>query len=214
MSSNDTVRILIVDDHPMMRKGIRDLLELEPDLELAGEAATGEEAIRQAVANEPDVILLDLNMRGMSGLDTLRNLRDADVFCRILVFTVSDNRQDVLACLRNGADGYVLKDAEPEDLLDSIRRVAAGRTVISDELAHVLADAIRQRDNGPSSKLDLLTAREREILVKIKEGLSNKMIGAQLNITEGTVKVHVKNLLKKMNFRSRVEAAVWATENL
>ncbi|MBD9499419.1 two-component system response regulator NarL [Pseudomonas sp. BGr12] len=209
--TDDRARILLVDDHPMMRKGVVQLLEFEEDLQVVGEAGSGEEALRMAAELEPDMILLDLNMKGMTGLDTLRAMRENGEDARIVVFTVSDDRNDVINVLRAGADGYLLKDMEPERLLEHIRQAATGQLTISPQLTQVLAQALRG-DDRPKG-IEELTDRERQILRQLAHGYSNKMIARKLDITEGTVKVHVKRVLHKLGMRSRVEAAVWAVEN-
>lgn len=209
--TDDRARILLVDDHPMMRKGVIQLLEFEDDLQVVGEAGSGDEALRMAAELEPDMILLDLNMKGMTGLDTLRALRENGEDARIVVFTVSDDRNDVINVLRAGADGYLLKDMEPERLLEHIRQAATGQLTISPQLTQVLAQALRG-DDRPKG-IEELTDRERQILRQLAHGYSNKMIARKLDITEGTVKVHVKRVLHKLGMRSRVEAAVWAVEN-
>ena len=199
----------------MMRRGLRDLLELEDDLELIGEAGNGEDAIRLALEIEPDLILMDLNMPGIDGLETTRRMRDADIDARIVMFTVSDEQSHVLEALRNGADGYLLKDMDAEQLIEQIRIAATGRMALSPELTQVLAEAIRVRPK-PSGQVQFssLTKREKEVLRLIAKGQSGtRMIARKLGITEGTVKVHVKNLLHKLGLRSRVEAAVWVLEN-
>ncbi|MFV3303909.1 two-component system response regulator NarL [Pseudomonas sp. NY15181] len=209
--TDDRARILLVDDHPMMRKGVVQLLEFEDDLQVVGEAGSGEEALRLAAELAPDMILLDLNMKGMTGLDTLRAMRENGEDARIVVFTVSDDRNDVINVLRAGADGYLLKDMEPERLLEHIRQAATGQLTISPQLTQVLAQALRG-DDRPKG-IEELTDRERQILRQLSNGYSNKMIARKLDITEGTVKVHVKRVLHKLGMRSRVEAAVWAVEN-
>lgn len=207
----DKHSILIVDDHPLMRKGLRQLIDMDEGLECIGEAASGDDAVRLAVANEPDVILLDLNMPGMSGIDTLKALRTAEIFSRVIVFTVSDNQDDVITALKAGADGYLLKDTDPDEVMAAIHQVVDGQLTISEKLSQVLASAIsKRREIGPN--IDSLTDRERQILKAIAAGYSNKIIGRKLDIAEGTVKVHVKKVLKKLGFRSRVEAAIWAVE--
>jgi len=197
-----------------MRRGLRDLLDLEDDLETVGEAGNGEDAIRLAQQIEPDLILMDLNMPGIDGLETTRRMRDADIDARIIMFTVSDEQGHVLEALRNGADGYLLKDMDAEQLIEQIRIAATGRMALSPELTQVLAEAIRVRPK-PTGQVQFssLTKREKEVLRQIAKGQSNKMIARKLGITEGTVKVHVKNLLHKLGLRSRVEAAVWVLEN-
>ncbi len=208
--SNSTV--LLVDDHPLLRKGVRQLLELESDIVVVGEASNGVDAVSLAKELDPDLVLLDLSMKGMDGIETLAAMRAANVGSRIVVFTVSDDRSDVVAALKSGADGYLLKDTEPEELVDSIRRACLGKLVLSEELAEVLALSFRQDKNPQGPDLGALTRRELQILKYVAEGLSNKLVGRKLDIAESTVKVHVKHLLKKLGLRSRVEAAIWMVE--
>ena len=205
----DVATLMIVDDHPLLRKGLRQLLELEDDLDLVAEASSGKEALVLAEEHDPDLIVLDLNMQGMDGIETLKALRANGVASRIVMLTVSDHDEDVVAAITNGADGFLLKDMEPEDIIEKIRQAALGKMVISDRLAEVLASALRRPEKKTSNVLDTLTSRELEILKLIAKGLSNKLIARELDISDGTVKVHVKHLLKKMNLKSRVEAAVW-----
>ena len=205
--------ILVIDDHPLFRRGVTQLLALEPQLRVVGEASTGEEGVELAARLDPDLILLDLNMKSLNGIDTLKRLREAGSEARIVMLTVSDNADDVVAAIRAGADGYLLKDMEPEELLARIRNALFGRMVLSDNLTHVLAQALRGEALAAGRDTAQLTDRERDILACLATGMSNKLIARELNITEGTVKVHVKNLLKKLGFRSRVEAAVWAVEH-
>ncbi|MCK0104945.1 two-component system response regulator NarL [Marinobacter sp. S0848L] len=206
--------ILLIDDHPLLRRGIKQLIELEPDMNVAGEANSGAEGIELALKIEPDLILMDLNMPEMDGIEALRKLREHNISSRIIMFTVSDQEDDVVAALRAGADGYLLKDMEPEDMIAQLHQAAVGKLVISDRLTTLLAEALRSNKPHKSSRpdYDSLTPREKDILKLIAEGLSNKMIGRKLDISDGTVKVHVKHLLKKLNLRSRVEVAVWAVE--
>ena len=214
MTDDLTQTIITIDDHPLFRKGLADLIEMDDSLVLIGEAASGEEGLTLAVELEPDLILLDINMKGMDGLETLQALKAADLDSRVMMLTVSDNEEDVLAAIRAGADGYLLKDMEPEDTLESIRAAASGKLVVSDRLTELLAAALRSEANTPQdSEEAALTQREHEILELISEGLSNKLIARALNISPGTVKVHVKNVLRKLNLNSRVEAAVWALKH-
>jgi two-component system nitrate/nitrite response regulator NarL len=208
MSSN-AASIMLVDDHPLLRKGLRQLISMDADLEVVAEASSGADAITQGVELDPDLILLDLNMQGMNGLETLRNLRDQGVTSRIVMLTVSDADDDVLQAISLGADGYLLKDMEPEDLLEQIKRALNGKMVLSEKVTQILATAIRSPNNKDAGEIDALTQRELEILKLIAKGLSNKLIARELDISDGTVKVHVKHLLKKLHLRSRVEAAVW-----
>lgn len=204
--------LIVIDDHPLFRKGVSQLIAMDDQLELVGEASSGEEGVKLARQLDPDLILLDLNMKGMSGIDTLRAIRQAGLDARVIILTVSDNADDLIAAIRAGADGYLLKDMEPEDLLARIRDALFGRMAISDSLNGLLAQALREEALEAGRSVSALTERERAILGCLANGLSNKLIGRELNIAEGTVKVHIKNLLKKLSFRSRVEAAVWAVE--
>jgi len=206
---NQAATVLLVDDHPLLRKGLAQLIELEDELEVIGEASSGIEALSLAAKYEPDLIVLDLNMQGMDGLETLRALREANISSRIIMLTVSDNDEDVVCAITYGADGYLLKDMDPEQILQKIKEAALGKMVISEKLTHILAGAIRKGDNNKTSLLAKLTSREHEILKQIAKGLSNKLIARELDISDGTVKVHVKHILKKLSLRSRVEAAVW-----
>lgn len=206
-------RIMLVDDHPMMRRGMRQLIEMQEGLRVVAEAGSGEEALALAEANNPDMILMDLNMKGMDGIQTVEALRKNGVAACILMISVSDNDEDVIAALRAGADGYLLKDLEPEELAEALLRAERGQLLLSPQLTRVLASTLREAVTDRRGLAGELTGRERQILAMIAAGSSNKLIGKELGITEATVKVHVKHLLKKLNFRSRVEAAVWAVSN-
>ncbi len=205
----DTATLMIVDDHPLLRKGLRQLIEFEDELEIIAEASGGAEALQLVSENEPDLIILDLNMQGMDGIETLKAMRTQGVTSRIVMYTVSDHDEDVVAAITAGADGFLLKDMDPEDVLDKIKQAALGKMVISDRLTEVLASALRRPQKKVNNVLESLTGRELEILKLIAKGLSNKLIARELDISDGTVKVHVKHLLKKMELKSRVEAAVW-----
>ena len=212
--SAEITTLIAIDDHPLFRKGVSDLIGMEDCLSLIGEAANGEDGLALAKEVKPNIILLDLNMKGMDGIATLKAIKEAELDARVIMLTVSDHEEDVVAALRAGADGYLLKDMEPEDTLDYLRQAAAGKMVISERLTALLAHALRHEASHPSNLSAAgLTAREDQILKLIARGLSNKMIARELDITEGTVKVHVKHLLKKLNLRSRVEVAVWAVNN-
>lgn len=203
--------ILLVDDHPLMRRGLRQLIETGDELDVVGEAASGEQALAMQQELQPDLILLDQQMPGLSGIETLQRLRRSGYAGKVLLYTVSDDSEDVRAAMRHGADGYLLKDMEPEDLLRQLRAALAGSVVISERLARQLDDSLQV---DPLRAVGELTTREAEVLRMLVAGNSNKMIGVNLGITEGTVKVHVKNLFQKLGLRSRVEAVVWAMERL
>jgi two-component system nitrate/nitrite response regulator NarL len=214
MESRHTV--LVVDDHPLFRKGVVQLLAMEPSIDVVGEAGNRAQALALVQQHEPDLILLDVNLKAESGLDILATIKADDPSRRVVMLTVSDAADDLIGAIRAGADGYLLKDMEPEQLLDRVRASLAGETVIGEALAARLASALRQEAQdsagGVRRDLSLLTDREQQVLRCLADGQSNKRIARTLSITEGTVKVHVKNLLKKLSFRSRVEAAVWMAQ--
>jgi two-component system nitrate/nitrite response regulator NarL len=209
MIASDPQTVLLIDDHPLFRKGVRQLIDMGGDFALIGEAADGATGLELARRLKPDLILLDINMKGMNGLETLRAIREADLDSRVIMLTVSDQEEDLVEALRAGADGYLLKDMEPEQLLASLKTAAQGRTALSERLVDMLAHALRAQARPADPEMAGLTKRELAILHLIAEGLSNKLIARRLDISEGTVKVHVKHLLKKLGLRSRVEAAVW-----
>ncbi len=212
MNKAKTSTIIIIDDHPLFRKGVADLIALDDSLSLVGEAACGEEGLALAAGLSPDLVLLDLNMKGMDGLETLRAIKKTGISSRVIILTVSDNEEHVVAALRAGADGYLLKDMEPEEILERLKVAANGRLVISDKLTELLAHALREEAAPKDPDQAGLTEREEQILNLIARGLSNKLIARELDITEGTVKVHVKHLLKKLNLHSRLEAAIWVVD--
>lgn len=209
----ENTRVLVIDDHPLLRKGACQLLELTEGFTVVGEAASGREGIELAKQLDPDLILLDLNMKGINGLETLRTLRDMGEDARIILLTVSNAPEDLIAAIRAGADGYILKDNDPDDILSLIGNAMQGQTAISPELASLLAAALREESVTEQRSQASLTERESAILKCLAAGMSNKLIARELDIMESTVKVHVRNLLKKLKFRSRVEAAVWAVAN-
>lgn len=205
----DKATILLIDDHPMLRNGVKQLLSLDTTLTVVGEAGDGIQGVKLAEELDPDLILLDLNMPGMNGFETLDQLRLRSLSGRIVVFSVSNYSDDLITALKRGADGYLLKDMEPEELLAALKQAAAGKMVVSPTLTPILAQSLREDRSEGKRDIDQLTPRERDILKLIAQGLSNKMIARKLDITESTVKVHVKHLLKKMKLKSRVEVAVW-----
>lgn len=213
MTTEKAATILLIDDHPMLRSGVNQLISMDSGLQVIAEASNGEQGIALAEYHDPDLILLDLNMPGMNGLETLDCLRQKALSGRVVVFSVSNHEDDVVSALKRGADGYLLKDAEPEELLKALHQAAAGQMVLSETLTAVLATHLRK--SYPTAERDTqpLTLRERDILKLIAQGLSNKLIARNLMIAESTVKVHVKNLLKKMKLKSRVEAAIWVLQD-
>jgi len=210
MNAEPIQNVLIIDDHPLFRKGLMQLMQTADEFKIVGEASGGNDGIKLAHALKPDMILLDLNMKDMSGIDVLKALKSTDLDARIIMLTVSDNADDLASAIRAGADGYLLKDMEPEDLIENIRAGALGKMTLNDKLTGMLARVLNEGSKPKNSSEAGLTDQENKILELISTGKSNKIIAYDLGITEGTVKVHVKHLLKKLNFKSRVEAALWA----
>ncbi|RKF20216.1 response regulator [Alginatibacterium sediminis] len=209
---SDIIRTLVVDDHPLMRKGVVQFLQAEDDFEVVAEASDGAAAIDLAQEHDFDLILLDLNMKGLSGFDTLKMLREKDVNCRIIILTVSDSKNDVIRLINAGADGYLLKDMDPDALVSTLRQAIGGQQAISEQLIPYL-DCLDDIDDF-HHRLEDLTRRELQTLQHIARGLSNREVADALNITEGTVKVHVKSLLRKLKAKSRVEMTVMYLEHL
>ncbi len=201
------IRVMLVDDHPLMRRGINQLLSFEDDFEVIAEASNGTDAVALAHEDEPDLILLDLNMKGMSGLDTLHALRADGCSSTIVILTVSDSAADIEALVKSGTDGYLLKDSEPDELVDLLKKAAKGSKAYSQTVAQYLEDR-----SGQPDVFDTLTDRESQILAEVAKGFRNKQIADHLFISEATVKVHMKSLLKKLSVPSRTAATVMYLE--
>ena len=207
------MRVLIIDDHALFRVGLQGLLE-QRDIEVAGAVSSGEEGIRLAEEINPDIILLDLRMPDMGGLEVLQKLRESKSSIPVVMLTTSNEEADLIKSLRSGAQGYLLKDMEPDELVSALRDIENGKNVVAQDLTDALARMVQGEtnvddDNGPFSEL---TPREMEILCLLADGQSNKLIARNLGISDGTVKLHVKAILRKLGIHSRVEAAVIAVE--
>ncbi|MCK9379515.1 MAG: response regulator [Sulfuritalea sp.] len=210
----EAIRVMLVDDHTLFRKGLAELLEQRGEITVAGIAGNAEDACHILGEVRPDVIITDLNMPHSGGLSLLRQLRVEGWNGPVLILTVSDAEEDLAAALQAGAKGYLLKDMEPEDVVDAVQRAVRGETVVAPAMTLKLVNLL-QGGNAAATKADtlkLLTAREREILQQLSHGLSNKAIARVLDISHDTVKLHVKHILAKLNLTSRVEAAVFAVE--
>jgi two-component system nitrate/nitrite response regulator NarP len=199
---------MLVDDHPLMRRGIGQLLGFEEEFVVVGETSNGADAIAMAKEQEPDLILLDLNMKGMSGLDTLKALREDDFQGYIVILTVSDSPADIDALIKAGADGYLLKDTEPDELVDLLLSLNQGNKVFS----HTVMKYLEQRSNT-DDVFSTLTEREMQILKEVAKGFRNRQIAERLFISESTVKVHMKSLLRKLKVPSRTAATVLYLES-
>jgi DNA-binding NarL/FixJ family response regulator len=203
-------RVLIVDDHTLFRSGVR--AELEPLLEVAGEAGTVEEAVRAISEHEPDVVLLDVHMPDGGGVEVIRRSAEAGERPTFLALSVSDAAEDVIAVIRAGARGYVTKNISPPDLADAVRRVHDGDAVFSPRLAGFVLDAFAGPAPEPETELDLLTPREREVLQHIARGYMYKEIALRLDISPKTVEAHVSSVLRKLQLSSRHELTRWAAQ--
>lgn len=209
-----TLRILLVDDHALFRSGIRLLLQQEAEFEIVGEAADGLDAVKRTQQLSPDVVLLDLNMPGLSGLEALQLIKQDRPECTVLILTVSEEGDELAQALRSGANGYLLKNMDADALIQSIRKAAAGIPVIADSMTVKLVAQLQKSamHNTSDADVERLTPREREILQSLARGESNKEIARRFNLAESTVKIHVQSILKKLKLSSRVQAAVYAVE--
>ena len=212
-TERNSLRVLIVDDHTLFRSGLGELLERR-GIEVCAAVGDGEEGCRLAAELEPDVVLLDLRMPELDGLSVLERLAALGLDCAVVMLTTSSDERDLVTSLRSGARGYLLKDMEPDQLVDALAAVVEGETVVAPEMTSVLAKVVKggELESDRPDRFSALTPREFEILRHLAEGQSNKEIARDLGITDGTVKLHVRSILRKLEVRSRVEAAVIAVE--
>lgn len=210
------MRVLLIDDHALVRRGMEELLRSR-HVEVVASVGSGEEGIRAARELKPDIVLLDIKMPVMNGIETLSRMREQGVTTPVLMLTMSRDDADLHAALKGGAQGYLLKDMEPEELVPALEVAVSGGNVVAREMVDTLARLVRgplqEEPRSAPAPLADLTPREQEILQHLAEGRSNKMIARELDITDGTVKLHVKAILRKLGLRSRVEAAVLAVEH-
>ncbi|MDK2784703.1 MAG: hypothetical protein PWQ41_1671 [Bacillota bacterium] len=207
----DKIRVLVVDDHPLVRSGIRKVVELEDDIEIVGEAGTAREALSEVAATRPDVVLMDLDLPDASGVEATRQIKQKYPNVGVVALTIHDDRDYLLEMVRAGAEGYVLKDVEPGGLVSAIRAIKQGNSYMSPPAAKkLLGEFTRLASGGEEEKVDGLTAREQEVLCLIARGQSNKEIGKTLAISEKTVKNHVTSIFRKIGVDDRTEAALYA----
>jgi two-component system, NarL family, nitrate/nitrite response regulator NarL len=213
MTAPTSIRVLVADDHPLFRKGVASLLSEEPGFEVIGEASNGQEAIEKARDLMPDVILMDVSMPGVNGLEATQRIKQEIPYVRIVILTVSDEDQNLFEAIKHGAQGYLLKKIDPQTLFRTLRGAMAGEAPLSRSMAtKLLAEFGRQsrRASQPPTPTGTLTEREKEVLGLLAAGKTNKEIAGALAIAENTVKNHLKNILEKLHLENRVQAATYA----
>lgn len=211
----EKIRVLLVDDHTLFRSGIKSLLQRNDDFEVIGEAGDGLDGIKRVRSLKPDVVLIDLHMPGVSGLEAVKVIAEEMPEVNVLMLTVSEDAQDLMDALRAGASGYLLKNIETDTLVDAIRRAAQGESVISQQMTAKLVQGVRSQPKVAPAQLERerFSPRERDILNALAHGDSNKEIARTLDLAESTVKIHVQNIFKKLNMSSRVQVALYAVEH-
>ncbi|MEN3585010.1 response regulator transcription factor [Streptomyces sp. ZYX-F-203] len=207
----EPIKVLLVDDHQVVRRGLRTFLEIQDDIEVVGEAADGAEGVARAEESRPDVVLLDVRMPGMDGVEALRRLGELENPPRVLVVTSFTERRTVVPTLRAGAAGYVYKDVDPDALACAIRSVHAGHVLLQAEVAGALL--VGDQAGPGAGRAGALTERESQVLGLIADGRSNREIARTLVLSEKTVKTHVSNILMKLDLSDRTQAALWAVRN-
>jgi two-component system, NarL family, nitrate/nitrite response regulator NarL len=207
-------RILIADDHPHARKAILAMLEDDPYFEIIGQAKSGNEAINMSQQLNPDIILMDIQMPELNGLEATKIIKEKAPFIKIIILSVSDNVADLFTAVQYGAQGYLLKNMDPDEWIQYLHSVVEGKSDVTRGMAGKLLYQFREKDLENSPQTNLLTRREKEILLLIGDGMSNKQIANQLFISENTVKNHIKNLLEKLQLENRVQLAVYAIKHI
>ena len=212
--ADDAIKVLIVDDHALFRRGLQMVLENEPDIDVVGEGGDGQEAIDMAEKAAPDVVLMDVRMPKHSGIEATRQIKDMIPSTKILMLTISDEEADLYEAIKAGASGYLLKEISIEEVADAVRSVHQGQSLISPSMASKLltefAAMVKRADERTQVPGPRLTERELEVLKLVAKGLNNRDIGSELFISENTVKNHVRNILEKLHLHSRMEAVVYA----
>jgi len=208
------IKVIIIDDHTLFREGLQRLL-VRHDIDVISSVSNGDEGLNSILKHNPDIVLLDLRMPNVSGIEVLKNIRAKNKSLPVVMLTTSDDEKDLIDALKNGASGYLLKDMEPDALVVALKDVLKGETIVAPNLVQILAK-FHQGDDSEiniTNLISTLTPRESEILELLAEGQSNKLIAKNLGISDGTVKLHVKAILRKLEIHSRVEAAVIAVEH-
>lgn len=213
MGKSQRIKVLIVDDHAVVRQGLRTFLGMLPDIQIVGEAASGSESLDMVAKSKPDVVLMDLMMPEMDGVEATRRLRADSPDTRVIVLTSFAEEDKIFPAIRAGAAGYLLKDVKPAELAETIRAVARGESRLAPDITRTLLSNIAAGEQGQQGAREVLTGREAEVLRCLARGLSNKEIAAELFIAEKTVKTHISNILAKLGFADRTQAAVYAVKH-
>ncbi|MCP8617791.1 response regulator [Salirhabdus salicampi] len=205
------INVMLVEDHAVLRDGLKKIIDMAEDLTVISEAVTGEQAVRKLAHHRPDVILMDINMPGKNGIEVTKIIKEKYPQVKILILTMHDHEEYFLAAIRHGADGYMLKESPSEQVIEAIRSVFTGESVVHPSLMKTLVSFHRQQ-NEERVRKDELTVREKEVLTCLVKGLSNKEIGKRLFISEKTVKIHVSKIFKKLNVKSRSQVVLYAMQ--
>ncbi len=210
--AGEGIRVLVADDHALFRQALRGILQTEADLELIGEAGDGEEAVRMAAELVPDVVLMDVRMPKLAGIEAARQIATAQPSTKIVMLTVSDEDEDLFEAIKAGASGYLLKEVDPAEIADAVRQIHAGQSLLSPAVASKLVSEFAALSKRADEKIlrPSLTDRELEVLQLAADGLTNRQIGRRLEISENTVKNHIRNILEKLHLHSRMEAVLYA----
>lgn len=210
------IKVMLVDDHPLFRAGLKQLLDMQEDMNVVGEAEDGTEVVERALAIKPDVVVMDIKMPGVGGIEATRRLKQALPQVKIIVLTVSEEDHHLFEALKGGAEGYLLKSIKPERLLDSLRGIMRGEKPFSPGIAELIikefSQGMQRASRTPEEARVSLTTQEQRILIMVSKGYSNKEIAEALFIAEGTVKNHLHNILKKLHLQNRVQAAIYAMQ--
>ncbi len=204
------IQILLVDDHAVLRDGLRSILDLESDIRVVGEAVSGEEVLKKVEEYRPDFILMDINLPGQNGIEVTSLVKSQYPNCRVLILTMFEHDEYLMEALRAGADGYLLKDSSSEQVVAAIRKVSQGESVIHPRMTQKL---ITYHQTNSERNENVLTEREKEVLFELVKGLSNKEIAEVLFISDKTVKIHINKIFKKLNVKSRTQAVIYAVQH-
>ena len=207
------IRLMLVDDHAVLRDGLKNILDLEEDIEVVGEAVSGDDAISAAETLLPDVILMDINIPGKNGIEVTGIIKKAYPSVKVLMLTMFDHDEYFMAAIREGADGYLLKDAPSQNVIDAIRSVAKGHSVIHPSMTKKFLSFEQRVEPEPVNKNSILTEREKEVLLCLVQGMNNKEIAKSLFISDKTVKIHVSKIFKKLEVKSRSQVVIYAVQN-